>query len=94
MTYGAIYPIHENPHIAQDIAATRQQLDPPTWRKKTVLSLQSTAEERKEETKSSTLWERHLLHAFCKQKPLNIGIMPSRSPQMKIFLTNKDGVLF
>jgi hypothetical protein len=29
---------------------------------------------------------------FVNKKPLNIGIMPSRSPQMKICPTNKDRV--
>jgi hypothetical protein len=31
MTFGAIYPVRKNPHrTAQDIAAARRQLDPPT----------------------------------------------------------------
>jgi hypothetical protein len=50
MTYGAIYSTAKI-RIAQAIAATRQQLDPPTWRKKKVIPLHSTGEERKEETK-------------------------------------------
>jgi hypothetical protein len=53
----------------------RQQLNPPTWWKTTTLPLQSTGEERKEETKYS-LGETDTVAACIRNvKTFNIGIM-------------------